>query len=102
MTLAFTTNDGGATWTKSFTSTEVSLMGAAFINSNDVWIVGTAKSGRELLGQYRLSTDGGKTFSLIQSLSDCLAMDLSFGDDEVGYSVCLNSAGSSGYIAMYL
>jgi len=102
LTLAFVTTDGGTTWLQSFSSTEdFSLMGAAFASPTDVWILGTSKSGRQLYGQYRLSTNGGQSFSIAQSFPDCSGIDVSFGDDGVGYSICLNSAGTAGSVVMY-
>ena len=67
LTLAFTTFDGGKTWEQSFKSNEFSLMSAYFINTDELWLAGTVvKSGRSLYGQFRKSTNGGKSFDLVQ------------------------------------
>jgi hypothetical protein len=67
LTLAFTTFDGGMTWEQSFKSNEYSLMSAYFISTDELWLAGTVvKSGRSLYGQFRKSTNGGKSFDLVQ------------------------------------
>lgn len=100
LTVAYTTVDGGATWEQTWSSTDVSLMTVKFTSASEVWIVPTKKTGRTLAAQFMKSTDGGKTFSLVQSLDNCMAADVDFADG-VGYAACLSSSGSSGSVAMY-
>lgn len=66
LTLAFTTFDGGESWVQSFTSNELGLAGAAFSSDGNVWMCGTALQGREMVGQFRVSVDRGKSFTLSQ------------------------------------
>ena len=101
-TVAYTTFDGGNTWEKTFSSTAyVSLTSVVFSSATDAWIAPCKKSGRTLSGQFMKSTDGGKTFSLVQSLDNCYAIDLDFSQDGAGYAACLSSSGSSGSVATY-
>jgi hypothetical protein len=46
------------------------------------------------------STDGGKTFTLVQSLDNCMAADMDFADG-AGFAACLSSSGSAGFVALY-
>ena len=101
LVVAYTTFDGGATWSQSLTASDVSLVGAKFVNANEVWLLGTSKSRANLLGQFYKSTDSGKSFVLAQSLDNCMGMDIDFGN-EVGYASCLSSSGASCSAAMYV
>ncbi len=76
------------------------MMSVQFTSANEVWIAPTKKSGRTLAAQFLKSTDGGKTFNLVQSLDNCMAADMDFADG-VGFAACLSSSGSSGSVAIY-
>jgi photosystem II stability/assembly factor-like uncharacterized protein len=66
LTQAYTTIDGGMTWTISLRTQDVGLMQVKYLSSDEVWLAGTKKSGRNLYGQFYHSIDGGKTFTLAQ------------------------------------
>lgn len=101
---AFVTFDGGSTWTNSLEGAvpadSVSLMGASWSSETDGWLAGTAKDGRVLSGLFYRTTDGGKTYSVEQTLDDCFAMDLDFAG-EFGLASCASSSGSSANVATY-
>jgi hypothetical protein len=101
LVVAYTTLDGGATWEKTLSANDVGLAGAVWASDSEVWLVGTSKQGRQLYGQFRKSTDGGKTFALQQSLPDCYGIDIDFGKD-VGFAACVSSSGASCAVAMYV
>lgn len=101
LAVAYATFDGGASWEQTFRTNQlVSLMGVKFVNKNEAWMLGTSKSGRQLYGQFYKTTDGGKTFNLVQSLQNCLAIDLDV-IGEAGYAACCNSSGSACNVAVY-
>lgn len=100
LTVAYTTVDGGATWEQTFSSSDVSLMSVRFVSETEVWIAPTKKSGRTLSAEFMKSTDGGKTFTLVQSLDNCMAADMDFADG-AGFAACLSSSGSAGFVALY-
>jgi len=62
LVVAYTTFDGGATWEQSLSANDVGLMAAKFVGPEEVWLLGTKKSGRSLYGQFWRSFDGGKSF----------------------------------------
>jgi hypothetical protein len=103
LTAAYATNDGGATWAQTHTSTtDASLMAAAYVSGSDseVWIGGVVKNRGALSGQFYHSTDAGMTWALEQSLDNCYPMDLAFGES-VGFASCMSSSGASGSVAVY-
>jgi|EP01033_Poteriospumella_lacustris_P013162 hypothetical protein len=101
LTVAYTTFDGGATWEKTFSSADfVSLMSVKFVSSTDAWLLATQKSGRNLVGNFFKTTDGGKTFTLSSTLNNCFGMDMSFAGN-LGLAACCSSSGSSCSIAVY-
>lgn len=96
----YATRDGGATWTKTFSPAIMSLMGCVAVNDKEGWISGVTMSGRTMEGQFFKTVDGGKTFDLVQSLSNCYPMDLDFGV-EFGAAACISQSGSSSAVAFY-
>lgn len=65
------------------------------------WLVGTSKDGRNLYGQFYHTVDGGKTWTLAQSLNNCFAIDLDFAET-TGFAACSSSSGSSCSVAQYV
>lgn len=101
LTVAYTTFDGGNTWEKTFSSSDfVSLMSVKFVSATDAWLLTTQKSSRGLVGNFFKTTDGGKTFNLDNTLSNCMGMDISFAGN-TGFAACCSSSGASCSIAMY-
>lgn len=101
LTVAYTTFDGGKTWEKTFSSTNfVSLMSVKFVSATDAWLLATQKSGRNLVGNFFKTTDGGKTFTLGNTLNNCLGMDMAFVGN-TAFAACCSSSGSSCSIAVY-
>jgi len=98
--VAYTTVDGGNTWTKTLSTSDISLMAVKFSSSSDVWLGGITTSGRQTVGQFWKSTDGGLTFARQQTLSGCLPFDIDFSNG-VGYTACTTASGSSCSVAMY-
>jgi hypothetical protein len=103
---AYVTFDGGVTWTNSLTkdvvpSNVVSIMGSAWIDDNEGWLGATAKDRSVLSGVFFHTTDGGKTYSVEQTLDNCFLMDMSFANG-VGYASCSSSSGASASVAMYV
>lgn len=68
LVVAYTTFDGGNTWEKTLETNDYGLMGVATVGDNEVWLAGSGMNGRKVDGQFRKSTDGGKTFELAQVL----------------------------------
>lgn len=102
LTVAYVTFDGGKTWDKTFSSSDyVSLSAVSFVSGSTAWIAPTKKNGRTLTGDFYKTTDGGKTFTLIQSVDNCYSIDVDFSSDGSGYAACLSSSGSSGSVAEY-
>eukprot|EP01040_Poterioochromonas_malhamensis_P010200 gene10200-11091_t len=99
-TVGYVTFDGGNTWTPTLTTQDVGLMGVKFTSETEGWAAGTSKSGRNLLGQFYRTTDGGKTWNLEQSLTNCYAIDMDFAVNK-GYAACSSSSGSSCTVAVY-
>lgn len=55
------------TWAKSHSSTDdVSLMGVKFVDEKEVWLLGSASVKRSVYGQFYRSSNGGKSFELVQ------------------------------------
>lgn len=101
LTVAYATLDGGNTWSKTdFGTSMVSLVSCTFVNENEMYVAGAAVTGRSLVGQFYKSTDGGLTFNLETTVDNCYPFDVDFGET-VGFAACLNSAGSSGAVAIY-
>jgi photosystem II stability/assembly factor-like uncharacterized protein len=65
-TVAYSTFDGGKTWEANLVTTDVGLMQVKFVNDKEAWLAGTGKSGRSIVGQFYRTTDGGKTYTLVQ------------------------------------
>lgn len=103
MTLALTTTDGGNTWVKTFQSTEViSAMAVKLVDSKNGWFAGLIKKRLAYDGQFFATTDGGITWTLAQTVTDCYPVDLDLSDDgSTGVASCLSSSGSSASIALY-
>lgn len=105
--VAFMTSDGGATWKETLTSSGnvpdnlVSMMGAAWQDDNNGWLAGVAKDGRTLTGIFFKTTDGGNTYTVGQELENCYPIDLDM-KGTTGAAACLDSSGTSGYVAMYV
>ncbi len=101
-TVAYMTVDGGKTWEQTFSSdAHVSLTTVKFTSANEVWIAPTVKTKRAMTADFMKSTDGGKTFTLVQSLDNCMGVDIDFADG-VGFAACISSSGGSASIAMYM
>lgn len=100
LTQAYLTEDGGSTWNVVLKTNDVGMMQVKFISESEAWIAGTKKDGRNLYGQFYHSTDGGKTFTLAQSLVNCYAIDMDFATT-VGFAACTSSSGSSSSVAVY-
>lgn len=100
LVVAFATFDGGKTWEKTFTSNNVGLMSVKFVSENEAWMAGADKKAIAINGLFWKTVDGGKTFNLEQTLSNCFVLDMDFGGD-VGYAACASSSGSTASVAMY-
>jgi hypothetical protein len=75
------TTDGGANWTESWTSTEgQGLMACKMTSATDGYFAPTIKNGRAVEVPFYYTTDAGATWTLTQTLSNALVMDL----DQVG------------------
>lgn len=103
LTLAVVTNDGGATWTKTeFGSDYASLMAAKMVSDTEVWIAPLQAGRGKFQADFLHSTDGGKTFTLAQSLENCFSTDVeSDPSGALVASTCLNAAGTSSTVAFY-
>lgn len=80
---AYVTTDGGASWTNALTNSVkpddmVSLMGAGWMSDSEGWVAGASKSGRNLVGLFFKTVDGGETFTLEQVFYQFSAVRLSF------------------------
>lgn len=85
LVVAYTTFDGGASWVQSLSANDVGLMSAKFVGPEEVWLLGTKKSGRLLYGQFRRSFDGGKSFTVdtVREISNpCICCRSSNSDDD--------------------
>lgn len=102
VTAAYVTFDGGASWDKTFESTAVaSMMSAVVTSETEGWIAGMQPEDlRTKDGLFYKTTDGGKTFTLTQSLPNCMPIDMDFGD-KTGAAACISSSGSSSSVAHY-
>lgn len=100
LTQAYLTEDGGSTWNIVLKTGDVGMMQVKFISESEAWIAGTSKDGRNLYGQFYHSTDGGKTFTLAQSLANCYAIDMDFATT-MGFAACSSSSGGSSTVAVY-
>jgi hypothetical protein len=101
LTVAYSTFDGGDTWQLAHSNSDVSLMGVKLVSPTEGYLFGTAKKGRNLSGQFWATSDGGKSFALKQSLSNCFAIDFDFSQDGLGIAACSSSSGSSCSVALY-
>jgi hypothetical protein len=102
--LAFVTFDGGITWENTLQSVDpnvVSIMAAAWVSDSEGWLGATMKDRNKLSAVFYHTVDGGKTFTVGQTLDDCFVMDMDFGGD-VGFVSCVSSSGSSARVAMYI
>lgn len=98
---AYTTTDGGLTWTQTLDAPDVGLMGAYMTSSTEGWLAGSVKSRVSVDGKFWVTNDGAKTWSVQQTLSNCMVMDLDFGN-QVGYASCAQSGGANCVVAMYV
>jgi hypothetical protein len=97
----YTTFDGGANWEKSFSAPNVmSMMGSVVVSGKVGWISGSGYSGRTMEGYFYKTVDGGKTFTLEQTLAGCYPMDIDFGV-EFGAAACVSQSGSYSSVAFY-
>jgi hypothetical protein len=78
----------------------VSIMSAGWLSETEGFLGATAKNRGLLTGIFFHTTDGGKTYSEVQEVSDCFVLDMDFADT-VGFCACSNSAGSASYVGMY-
>jgi len=101
LNVAFTTFDGGVTWDRTLTAADASMMGVDFINDNEGWAAGTAIVGRNLVAQFHHTTDGGRTFKVEDTLTNCFLLDLDIASDGTGIAACASSSGSSCFAALY-
>lgn len=102
LTVAFTTFDGGVTWAQSFSSTALfSLMSVSMTSETAGWMAGVAKQKGTLVGQFYTTSDGGASWQLQQSLSDCYPLDMAFSSGG-GVASCSSSSGASSTIATYV
>lgn len=99
-TVGYVTFDGGVTWTASLVTADQSLIQVKLLNELEGWASGTIKQGRSYYGQFYHTLDGGKTWSVGQSLNNCMAVDLDFAEN-VGYAACVSSSGASCSVAIY-
>jgi len=93
------TTDGGANWTESWTSTEgEGLMACKMTSATDGFFAPTIKNGRVAETPFYYTTDAGATWTLTQTLTNAVVMDL----DQVGslgVATILNTATSQMEIA---
>jgi len=102
LNVAYTTFDGGVTWDRTLTAADVSMMSVDFLTEDEGWVAGTKKSGRNLIAQFYHTVDGGKSFTLEETLSNCFAIDLDFApSDGTGIAACISSSGSTCSVAWY-
>lgn len=101
LTIAFTTLDGGKTWTQSFYSTELfSLMTVVMTSESTGWLAGVIYSRAGMTGQFYYTTNSGLKWNLNQTLSNCMPASLDgYSDSAVG--ACISSSGSSAAVARY-
>ena len=96
--VALMTKDGGATWTKTFESTEVaSLMAAVMTSETEGWIAPLAES---FSTDFYHTTDGGATWTNDQSLKGCFSTYLD-AREGLTLSTCLNKSGSKASVVFY-
>jgi len=97
-TVALVSNDGGATWKKTMESTTyMSLMGVEMTSATNGFIT-PANANRQTGTDFLVTTDGGQTWALSQTLDACYCMDID-SQDGFGVASCLTQ--SAGAIAMY-
>lgn len=103
LTIAFTTNDGGATWTQTYTGSDFSLMATTFVpGTQTAWLAPVQHKATGMTGQFYQSTDGGQTWKLYQSVSNCYPFDLAFSaDGSNGFASCGSSSGGSSQVAIF-
>jgi photosystem II stability/assembly factor-like uncharacterized protein len=101
LTVAYSTFDGGKSWQLAHSSNDVSMMGVKLTSPTEGYLMGTAKKGRNLSGQFWATSDGGKSFALKESFSNCFAIDFDFSQDGLGVAACSSSSGASCSVAFY-
>jgi len=101
LTVAFTSADGGLTWTQTWNSEALfSLMSVAMTSSTTGWLAGVTHSAKGMTGQFYSTSDAGATWTLAQSLPDCYPASVSFASGQ-GVASCISSSGASGTTALY-
>lgn len=102
LTVALMTSDGGATWTKQEFSTYASLMACKMVSDTEVWIAPLEAGRGKFQTDFLHSTDGGKTYTSAQSLTNCYSTDVEADPSgALVASTCLNAAGTSSTVAFY-
>jgi hypothetical protein len=101
-TLAMQTTDGGKSWKNVFTDNSLfSLMAVKMTSATDGWLAGALHKGG-MQGQFYTTTDGGATWTLKQSLSNCFPVDVDVSPDgKTAVAACLSNTGTSAQVAMY-
>jgi len=74
------TTDGGANWSESWTSAGEGLMAVKMTSATDGFFAPTLKNGRAVETPFYYTTDAGATWTVKQTLSNAVIMDL----DQVG------------------
>lgn len=101
LNVAYTTFDGGLNWERTITAHDASMMGVDFVSENEGYVAATGKSGRNLAAQFYHTTDGGKTFAVEETLTNCFVLDVDMTKDGAGVAACSSSTGSACFAALY-
>jgi len=100
LTVAFSSTDGGATWTQTLNSDMYSLMAVVMTSSTNGWLAGAVHSITSgMVGQFYTTSDSGNSWQLAQTLADCYPISMSFADGQ-GVAACISSSGSSAQAAL--
>ena len=102
LTVAYTTTDGGAAWTRTHESnTDMSISSASAVSDTEYWIAAAMQDAkRQLYGQFYHSVDAGLTWTLEHTVGNCYPIDMDWGD-KVGFAACVSSSGTSSSVAVY-
>ena len=101
LTVAFSSNDGGSTWSQTLNSDMYSLMAVVMTSSTNGWLAGAVHSITSgMVGQFYTTTDSGASWQLAQTLADCYPISMSFADGQ-GVAACISSSGSSAQAALF-
>ena len=104
MTVAYNTQDGGATWKQVFDGGDkyVSLMPVKMTSELEGWIGPSGYqegSKTDVVTDFYHTSDGGASWSLGQSLNDCISSDIE-SSDGLTISTCLSRHGEA-HVAFY-